>query len=181
MKTGFAALLPALCYGDKRVRLAEWRNSVVSREENRDFSRTEEEFLSPDGRLKVLLEREEFRDFPALRYRVKLVGCGDAETAVVSSFDSLDLRDELSAGAEVTVRALRGSKNRAEDFSSRKFRLTEAENPLDFVCDEGRSSAAWMPYFGFDLDDDHGWEVAVGRRALLPHKGFPRSFCGAPS
>lgn len=162
MKTGFSALLPALCYGDKRVRLAEWRNSVVSREENRDFSRTEEEFLSPDGRLKVLLEREEFRDFPALRYRVKLVGCGDAETSIVSGFDSLDLRDELSAGAEVTVRALRGSKNRAEDFSSCVFRLTEAENTLDFVCDEGRSSAAWMPYFGFDLDENHGWEAAIG-------------------
>ena len=160
MENELDRLFPALKYGGERFSLAEWKHTVVCREETGTALLTEHEFISPDGLLKIRLVREDFRDFPAIRCRNALIGCGKTETRPVTDFDALDF--SVPANAAVKIRAIKGSKKDAEDFSARNFALVPDDEALDFICDEGRSSANWMPYFGFDLDELSGYEVAVG-------------------
>ena len=151
---------PALTYDGHRIRLTEWERSIVRREENGAALLTEHEFVSPDGLLKIRHVREEFHDFPALRCRNELCGCGKTETCPVTDFDALELAVPIPDAARVKVHALRGSKKAPDDFSAVSFAPGEAG--LDFICDEGRPSANWMPYFDFEFSADTGCAVAVG-------------------
>ena len=81
-RTDFSGLFPALNYGGKRIRLAEWPHQVVDSRETEYSLITVHEFHSPDGLLKVKVTKEEFRDFPALRCRNELMGCGTADTPI---------------------------------------------------------------------------------------------------
>ena len=160
-KSEFDRSFPAVEYDGKRQRLAEWRHAVVRREGSGDVMVSEHEFVSPDGLLKIRHRREEFRDFPALRCRNELIGCGATESRLITGFDALELAAALPDAGRMKVNALRGSKNTSEDFAAVSFAPADAEK-FDFVCDEGRSSANWMPYFDFEFDDSSGCAVAVG-------------------
>ena len=162
MKSEFQELLPLLTYGGERMRLCRWGETTVSRTESGDEVLTVREFTSPDALLGVRSADEEFRDFPVLRRRYELIGIGGADSQTVSEFDVVGFSRPLGNVRQVTVRALRGSKNSAADFAGCVFTLSEDGQTLDFCCDEGRSSANWMPCFGFDFDETEGAEVAIG-------------------
>lgn len=163
MSVELHTLLPSIVYGGKEYPLSAWPAVTLSETETADGRRTVRESTAPDGLLKVRVTMQEYRDFPAVKIWPELVGCGERDSAIVSAFRSFDFEcPQISP--ETTLRAVTGSKNKPVDFSAREFRLSEiaGQNSLELVCDEGRSSCSWMPYFGLDLDTNEGLEFAIG-------------------
>ena len=135
----------------------------------------------PDGRLTIVNTVTAYREFPVVEWLPELVNDGDAPSGVVSDFHSLslslDVADRSSGYIEtpyastcryplcdVALRRTLGSKNCQSDFTAETvfLRPRHPEDRVRLDTDEGRSSAAWLPFFGLDFDDAHGINVGIG-------------------
>lgn len=129
-------------------------------------------YTSPDKLLQLSMLFTVYNDFPVVECHPKLSAIGTTNTGIVDSFRSVALTLPLTATAppnqyplaKVHVRACLGSKNRQDDFVEQNITLTN-RFPLSHLTldtDEGCSSAAWLPFFAVDLDEQYGFNVAVG-------------------
>jgi alpha-galactosidase len=135
----------------------------------------------PDGRLTIVNTVTAYRDFPVVEWLPELVNDGDAPSGIVSGFHSLslslDVADRSSGYIEtpyastcryplcdIALRRTLGSKNCQSDFTAETvfLRPRYPDNRVRLDTDEGRSSAAWLPFFGLDFDDAHGLNVGIG-------------------
>jgi len=156
--------LPSFFYGGEKADLNVWTKTVESVADVPEGRKTVRLFTSPDGLLALRITMLEYADFPAVKYWPELIGCGRERSKIVSAFRSFELNLSGLPWAETVVRATCGSKADPADFSARKIVLSEfpQQDLLDISSSEGRSSANWMPYFGLDLSETEGLELAVG-------------------
>jgi alpha-galactosidase len=146
-----------------------------------DLTRYRLEETLPDGTLTIRNTVTVYHDFPVIEWLPELVNRSDRPSGIVSDFRSLALSLELqdrSTGQlpspypfscaypihDVVLRRTLGSKNCQSDFTEEKVTLYP-RYPKDHVrmdTDEGRSSAAWLPYFGLDLTENQGLNIGIG-------------------
>ncbi|OGV47974.1 MAG: hypothetical protein A2X49_01315 [Lentisphaerae bacterium GWF2_52_8] len=128
---------------------------------------------APDKILQLQLTVKIYKDFPVLEWLPELVNIGDKPSGIVDDFKSLafecevqpiHVREHAYPLKEVKIRRSFGSKNSRDDFMDQPFTLRERypDNTLVMDCDEGRSSAAWMPFFGIDFSEKYGFNVGIG-------------------
>jgi len=142
---------------------------MISRSEDCDIYRSL--YMSPDKILQLQLTIKVYKDFPVVEWLPELMNIGGRPSGIIDDFKSLALEKDVSSiGAksyplvEVKIRRSYGSKNSRDDFMDRPFILRKRypENRLVMDTDEGRSSAAWMPFFGIDFSEKHGFNVGIG-------------------
>jgi len=128
-------------------------------------------YISPDGLLQLMLTVKVFRDFPVVEWLPELINVGGSPSGIVEDFKSLSLERKISRQnsesyplVEVQIRRSYGSKNKRDDFVDQPFSLRTRypDNTLVIDTDEGRSSAAWLPFFGMDFSEQCGFNVGVG-------------------
>lgn len=156
-------------------------SSVKPLEETDDLQRFVREDTSADGTLTVRTTITVYKDFPVIEYLPELLNRSDKNSGIVSDFKSLDLPLDLHdrsssylptkdgfcyayALHDVALRRTLGSKNCQSDFMAETvwLRPRYPEDHIRLETDEGRSSAAWLPYFGLDETDEQGLNIAVG-------------------
>ena len=135
----------------------------------------------PDGRLTLVTTLTRYRDFPVVEWLPELVNEGDAPSGIVSDFHSLALSldvEDRSTGyiqtpyssvckyplVDVRLRRTLGSKNCQSDFTPDPVMLRPRypQNCVRLDTDEGRSSAAWLPFFGLDFTETLGINAGIG-------------------
>ena len=146
-----------------------------------DFVRLRMTERLPDGRLTLVVTVTRYRDFPVVEWLPELVNEVDAPSGVVSDFRSLaldlDVPDRSTGYIEtpytstcryplcdVALRRTLGSKSAQSDFMPETvfLRPRYPENCVRLDTDEGRSSAAWLPFFGLDFSELQGINVGIG-------------------
>lgn len=156
-------------------------STVTLMEETDDLQKFIREDTSADGALTVRTTITVYKDFPVIEYLPELLNRSDKNSGLVSDFKSLDLPLDLhdrSCGYlptkdgfsctyaihDVALRRTLGSKNCQSDFTEETvwLRPRYPEDHIRLETDEGRSSAAWLPYFGLDETDEQGLNIAVG-------------------
>ncbi|WP_176013768.1 glycoside hydrolase family 36 protein [Victivallis sp. Marseille-Q1083] len=126
----------------------------------------------PDRKLMLRLTRTEYRDYPVAEYLPELLGIGDEASGLVEDFQALAFVLPLPRSErwdeypyrEVRVRRNLGSKNAQDDFVAADAVLRD-RYPVDRLTmdtDEGRSSAAFLPFFGVDLSPEEGYNFGLG-------------------
>ena len=132
-------------------------------EDNDSFTKTVREWKSPDGKLVLRSTEKTYKRFPAREYLPELVCAVSEPTEIVDGFRAVRIAHR-AVGA--TLRALRGTVGNAKDFEPVTVKFGDASegatNAFSLVAWEGRSSAQWMPWMGFDFPDGTGLEVALG-------------------
>ncbi len=146
-----------------------------------DFIRWRVTERLPDGRLTLVTTVTRYRDFPVVEWLPELVNEGDAPSCIVSDFRSLsfdlDVPDRSTGYIEtpytstcryplcdIALRRTLGSKNAQSDFMPETvfLRPRYPENCVRLDTDEGRSSAAWLPFFGLDFSEKQGINIGIG-------------------
>ena len=146
-----------------------------------DYQKFVLEESSADGALTVRTTVTCYKDFPVIEYLPELLNRSDRPSGIVHDFKPLDLTLDLldrSRGYlktengfsatyaihDVALRRTLGSKNCQSDFIEEKvfLRPRYPEDHIRLDTDEGRSSAAWLPYFGLDETEEQGLNFAVG-------------------
>lgn len=153
--------IPAFFYDGKYVILTSWQKEETYTDKNTRLVK----FLSPDHLLTVVLTVKTFEDHPVTEVIPELFANGEKDTKLLEKFRTLSFSVPLDRiDCEYTLRAVHGSRNAPSDFSARSFVITRhpEENKYIFTPGEGRSSAAWLPWFGVDLSPMQGWEIAIG-------------------
>jgi alpha-galactosidase len=141
-------------------------------------------WADPQSALSVALELTEFADFPAMEWVVRLRCEGAAETEPIRDFKVLDTSWKCAREGEMTeLRRAHGSDGRYDDFqlvrdemrqsmwdAKRTIRMDSATNTAfrkvrngspQWVMNDQRSSATWLPFFNLRTGDD-GLFVALG-------------------
>jgi len=134
--------------------------------------------------LSVTMELTEFADFPAMEWVVRLRYEGAAETEPIRDFKVLDTSWKCAREGEMPeLRRAYGSDGRHDDFqlvrdelrqsmwdAGRTIRMDSAANAAfrkarngspQWVMNDGRTSATWLPFFNLRTGDD-GLFVALG-------------------
>ena len=156
-------------------------NKLELIQETADWKKYINEDTSADGTLTVRTTITVYNDFPVMEFLPELLNRSERPSGIVSEFKTLDLTLNLfdqSVGYlntengftmayplhDVALRRTLGSKNCQSDFIEEKvwLRPRYPEDHIRLDTDEGRSSAAWLPYFGLDITDEQGLNVAVG-------------------
>lgn len=129
-------------------------------------------YTAPDHILQLQLTVKIYKDFPVVEWLPELVNIGNKPSGIVDDFQSLALaynvqpkyKKEGCEIKEVKIRRAFGSKSRYDDFVDQPFILRDRypDNTLVMDTDEGRSSATWLPFFGSDFSDQHGFNVGIG-------------------
>ena len=161
---------PEFSYDGIAFDAAVWERRVTRQEETAALTRDVVAYRSPDRRLELRIYVTRYHDFPVVEWRPELCAAGDAPTAIVSDFHSLGLHIPLMPPAghypnrQVILRRTLGSKNRQDDFAPLPVTLRTRfpENHVRLETDEGRSSAAWLPFFGVDLAATEGLNCGIG-------------------
>jgi alpha-galactosidase len=161
---------PAFSYDGCPFDPSAWERRVAQQDETPDFTRDLITFRSPDQRLELRLHLTRYHDYPVVEWLPELCAAGDTPTAIVADFLSLGLHMPLTTPAghypnrQVRLRRNLGSKCRQDDFASVPVTL-RTRFPLNRVhleTDEGRSSAAWLPFFGVDFSPVEGLNCGIG-------------------
>jgi alpha-galactosidase len=134
--------------------------------------------------LSVTMELTEFAEFPAMEWVVRLRCEGAAETEPIRDFKALDTSWKCAKDGEMPeLRRAYGSDGRYDDFqlvrdelrqsmwdAGRTIRMDSATNTAfrkarngspQWVMNDGRTSATWLPFFNLCTGDD-GLFVALG-------------------
>ncbi len=128
-------------------------------------------YVAPDGLLELHLSVRLDPEFGVVEWLPRLRNGGDAVSGVVEDFQSLALVQPLAeapdqgrSGQRVTLRRALGSKCSYSDFlpESRVLRDRYPRNVAVLETDEGRSSSAWLPFFGLDFAADRGLIGGIG-------------------
>ncbi len=120
-------------------------------------------YTAPDGRLQLHLTIREYPEFGIVEWYPELTGCGTEPSELIENFHSLALTVALPAETTVRIRRSYGTVNRDDDFRPDTVRLGSAghDASLRMTTGEGRSSAAWLPFFSVDTGAE-GWNVGIG-------------------
>ena len=158
-----AVMFPSLNYEGAPVGLAWDGGTPLAEEEHPSFILRRMEYRFGEGQVALRLTLREYRRFPFAEMLPELVCLGDGPTGILSDIQPLSLDLPCPDGAPVTVRTLSGTVNRATDFMPHTTRLApDGQRELVLDTQEGRSSAAWLPFVGLDSDDLHGLELGIG-------------------
>lgn len=151
---------PAFYYGGQDFASMNWEVEQTNVSET-DFIRI---YTAPDRTVALRITIKVIPEFQVIQWLPEFIGLSDKGSKIISNFRSLALDYPLQDCCEVTVRRTYGSKNRADDFSSQKIILGQAGRPcrLEMSTDEGRSSAAWLPFLGVDLSENKGFNIGIG-------------------
>jgi alpha-galactosidase len=137
-----------------------------------------------ESALSVKMELTEFAEFPAMEWVVRLRCEGAAETEPIRDFKALDTSWKCAKDGEMPeLRRAYGSDGRYDDFqllrdelrqsmwdAGRTIRMDSATNTAfrkarngspQWVMNDGRTSATWLPFFNLCTGDD-GLFVALG-------------------
>jgi len=137
-----------------------------------------------ESALSCVMELTEFRDFSAMEWIVRLHGEGPGETEAIHDFKALDTTWKCAKDGEMPeLRRAYGSDGRYDDFqlvrdelrqsmwdAGRTIRMDSAANAAfrktrngspQWVMNDGRTSATWLPFFNLRTGDD-GLFVALG-------------------
>ncbi len=167
-----ATLGPAFTYGKKPFSPDLWKKRVEPLSSSAQCEVTRATYTSPDRKLQMRLTVTVYKDFPVVEWLPELTNPGQAPSQIVDDFQSLSFacavpvqREKESYGfRQATIRRCYGSKNSRDDFLAQPFILRERypDNTLRMDTDEGRSSAAWLPFFGIDLTETAGFNIGIG-------------------
>jgi alpha-galactosidase len=127
-------------------------------------------YTAPDHILQLQLTVKIYKDFPVVEWLPELVNIGNQPSSIVDDFQSLAIECEVQSKykieecKEVNIRRAFGAKSRRDDFVDQPFKLQDRypHNRMVLDTDEGRSSAAWLPFFGIDCSDQYGFNVGIG-------------------
>jgi alpha-galactosidase len=161
---------PRFCYDGRPFALETWPRQVTQQADTPDLTRYTIVHLSPDHLLELRLQLAVHHDFPVIEWRPELRATGDTPTAIVADFQSLALNYPLAPlsghypNRLISLRRNLGSKNRQDDFAPAPviLRTRPPMNHVHMETDEGRSSAAWLPFFGVDFSPDEGLNFGIG-------------------
>ncbi len=140
-------------------------------QDSADYTRWQLDYTAADGKMQIRNTVTEYHDFPVIEWLPVLIGSGDSPSAIIQDFNSLDITlpcpnpdQSIYSHRRLQIRHTLGSKNDQNDFLSKCTTLHDryGANQACFNTDEGRSSAAHLPFFGLDFSPDHGWNVAIG-------------------
>lgn len=164
--------MPSFLYKGAAFDPGKWQRNIGQLEENDAFEKFVVTYDSPDRLLRLKISFTVYSEYPVVEWLPELVALGKSDTGIVENFRSLNLDLSLPSLGEwkyypmrkVTVRRYFGSKNRLDDFVLQPVEMTERYpvNTLTLDTDEGRSSAAWLPFVGVDLDEDYGFNIGIG-------------------
>lgn len=162
---------PDFCYDGKLFSFQSWGQDakLISSSEDGDVYCSCH--TAPDQVLQLRLTVKIYKDFPVVEWLPELLNIGDKPSGIINDFNSLSFENRFPSPdakayplKEVKIRRSFGSKCSQDDFMDQPFTLRKRypENTLLMDTDEGRSSATWMPFFGIDLFDTFGYNVAIG-------------------
>ena len=135
---------------------------------------------SPDAKLELRVEARIHDDYHVIELIPELAAVGGEATGIVENFRSLDFRKRIydlpHNGAapyreaapllqpELVLHRNYGSRATGSDFLASEVRMSgrQGMNVVTLDTDEGRSSAAWLPFFQIELADDRRIDFAVG-------------------
>lgn len=164
--------LPSFTYKNVPFDSDKWDREVKMKAQTDAYEKYVVTYKSPDKLLALHLTYTIYTDFPVVEWLPEFEAITGADTGIIENFRSLNLDIPFTDDHDwknyprrtVTLRRNLGSKNRVDDFAARNVVMTN-RYPLNHVVmdtDEGRSSAAWLPFFGVDFDEDYGFNVAIG-------------------
>lgn len=168
------SLLPAFEYDGKSFDPEIWRHTW----RDKGCNRSEVEFLSPDGRLKFLLDIRVYDDYDAVYYIPYFISICGIPSGIIADFQALSWRSRtvrnpnLGHGGEsspVFLRRNYGTKSNCLDFVARNVPLSSGgcpnmrgEHKVVMQADEGRPSAEWLPFWAADFAPDDGVIIGLG-------------------
>ncbi len=122
---------------------------------------TETTYLSPDGKLSLIVCCKTYPDYPVIELRPTLKCISDDPTGIIADFRSLVFSREYPSRS-IRVRRITGSESMYTDFCRHDVLLqARAEcDTLSLSSGMGRSTY-WLPYLGIDFDPTHGMEIAI--------------------
>ena len=157
------------------------RREVRQLAETSELTRWQMEETDADGTLTVRTTVTVYRDFPVIEWLPEVLNPGAQPSRIIDDFRSLSLRlalEDRSTGylshpyafdcrfpqRDVALRRTVGSKNAQNDFTRETvwLRPRYPENHWRLDTDEGRSSAAWLPFFGVDVTETEGLNFGIG-------------------
>ncbi len=159
-------------YDGRAFSASPWEHKLEKFAGGADCDVCRHRYTAPDNILQLQLTVKTYNDFPVVEWLPELVNIGDKPSGIVDDFQSLALEREVHPKCkkegyefkEVSIRRAFGSKNRRDDFVDRPFTLRDRypDNSLVMETDEGRSSAAWLPFIGIDFPEQQGFNLGIG-------------------
>ena len=169
---GDAYSLPAFTYKGLPFSPEKWQVTISQLESTKAYDRIQVSYLSSDNLIRLRLVYTIYNDYPVLEWVPYLEANGDADTGLVDGFRSLNLVIPLPDLGDkkffplhrIGIRRNWGAKSRLDDFMPQDVVMTNRfpANRLLMDTDEGRSSAAWLPFFAIDLDEFFGIQIGIG-------------------
>ena len=118
----------------------------------------------PAGGLRVRCEVIEYADAPAAEWVLYFRNAGSAPTPILADIQALDASFACAAWQPCCVRGAKGSTCRRDDFAPLRHPLgadsinpqyptVNANHPLSFASQGGRSSCGTLPFFNIDMGE----------------------------
>jgi len=169
----------SLKYNGKPLNSSQLKCRVENIREDADASRADLVYSIDEGVLDLRVNVVVWKKFPTIEYYPQFENVGDKESGIVSDFNVLNIVREITSsyygkisikdwsldvGSKLGVRCNLGSTCAATDFFpvGRTLFPRYGENKLALSSHEGRSSNAYMPFFGVDESENSGMDFAVG-------------------
>ena len=169
---GGRPVLPYFSYKGIPFSPGEWSRDVSELETCEAYDKYQICYNSPDNLLRLKLLYTIYNDHPVIEWLPFVEATGNIDSGIVDGFRSLYLDILLKSPGEskdfprymVRLRRNFGAKTRVDDFIAQDVWLTDRYplNTARMDTNEGRSSAAWLPFFGIDFDNDYGFNVGIG-------------------
>ena len=163
---------PEFNYDGRAFAACSWAHELETLAGDADCEVYRSRYTAPDQLLQLQLTLKLYQDFPVVEWLPELVNIGHQPSGIVDDFYSLAFaqavpskyKEQGTECTEVNLRRTFGGKSRLDDFVEQPFKLQDRypDNALVMDTDEGRSSAAWLPFFGLDFSEQHGVNVGIG-------------------
>ena len=164
--------LPYFTYKGIPFSPAVWGRDVSQLESCDKYDKYQIVYKSPDNLLRLRILYTIYNEYPVIEWLPFVESAGDVDSGIVDGFRSLYLEIPLKSPGErknyprqmIRLRRNLGAMTHVDDFCAQdvwlsdRYPLTKARMDTN----EGRSSAAWLPFFGIDFDDEFGFNVGIG-------------------
>ncbi len=164
--------LPYFTYKGIPFSPADWERDVSQLESCNSYDKYQICYTSSDHLLRLRIVYTIYNEYPVIEWLPFVEAAGNVDSGIVDGFYSLYLDTPLQWLGDwkefhchnIKLRRNLGSMFREDDFIAQDVVLTNRFplNKAIMETDEGRSSAAWLPFFGIDFDDDYGFNVGIG-------------------
>lgn len=154
---------PSFRYGGKKIQLSDFKKGKVQTSDHDQYKAEKSSLITPDGKLKLTIDRKIYKDFPVSEYSIRLTNLSKTEsTDLVEDFQSLDFKVNLpKKGSTVFLNTITGSTNTAADFTP-DVRSLPSGGKKTFKTTCGRSSNDYIPFIELNFGDSEGWIFAIG-------------------